>query len=95
MAGKVESEENMMLDLLMKRRSCRKFQQKTVETDKIEKILLSAQLSPSGKNACPWEFITIEDKETLQKLGDCRKPNQPFLPQAHRKPEKMHTYPVI
>lgn len=71
-----------MLDLLMKRRSCRKFQQKTVETDKIEKILLSAQLSPSGKNVCPWEFITIEDKETLQKLGDCRKPNQPFLPQA-------------
>lgn len=31
----MESEENMMLDLLMKRRSCRKFQEKTVEAENL------------------------------------------------------------
>ena len=41
----------------------------------------------NGRKSGKWgeydvRFIVIEDKETLQKLGDCRKPNQPFLPQA-------------
>lgn len=71
-----------MLDLLLKRRSCRQFEDKLVETEKKEKLLQAAQLSPSGKNTRPWEFVVIENKETLQKLGNCRNPNQPFLPDA-------------
>lgn len=77
-----EREERFMLDLLLARRSCRKFENKAVEEDKKEKILQAAQLAPSGKGARPWEFVVIEDRETLQKLGSCRSPGQPFLPQA-------------
>lgn len=69
-----------MLDLLLARRSCRKFEDKAVEAEKKEKLLQAAQLAPSGKTTRPWEFVVIENKETLQKLGDCRNPNQPFLP---------------
>ena len=71
-----------MLDMLLKRRSCRKFEDKAVEAEKKEKLLQAAQLAPTGKNTRPWEFVVIENKETLQKLGDCRNPNQPFLPKA-------------
>lgn len=69
-----------MFDLLLARRSCREFEDKAVEAEKKEKLLQAAQLAPTGKNARPWEFVVIENKETLQRLGDCRSPNQPFLP---------------
>lgn len=71
-----------MLDMLLARRSCRKFENRAVEAEKKEKLLQAAQLAPSGKTTRPWEFVLIENKETLQKLGDCRKPNQPFLPET-------------
>ncbi len=71
-----------MLDLLLTRRSCRKFEDKAVEAGKKEKLLQAAQLGPTGKSTHPWEFVVIENKETLQKLGDCRKPKQSFLPEA-------------
>lgn len=71
-----------MLDTLLNRRSCRKFKDMAVEQEKLEKILQAAQLAPSGKNTRPWEFVVVEEKETLQKLGGCRKPSQPFLPEA-------------
>lgn len=71
-----------MLDTLLTRRSCRKFEDKAVEAEKKEKLLQTAQLGPTGKNTRPWEFVVIKNKETLQKLGNCRNPNQPFLPEA-------------
>ncbi|TCL58836.1 nitroreductase [Kineothrix alysoides] len=71
-----------MLEMLLARRSCRKFEDKAVEEEKKEKLLQAAQLAPTGKSTRPWEFIVIENKETLQKLGNCRNPNQPFLPET-------------
>ena len=71
-----------MLNLLLHRRSCRAFEEKPVEAEKREKILQAAQLAPSGKNLRPWEFVVIEDRETLEKLGNCRAPSQPFLPKT-------------
>lgn len=68
--------------LLLKRRSCRRFKNDAVDPQKTEKLLQAAQLAPSGKNTRPWEFIVIQDRQTLQKLGNCRTPNQPFLPDA-------------
>ncbi|MGC4020113.1 MAG: nitroreductase family protein [Muricomes sp.] len=71
-----------MLDILLTRRSCRKFEDKAVEAEKKEKLLQAAQLGPSGKGNAPWEFVVVENKETLQKLGNCRNPKQPFLPET-------------
>lgn len=69
-----------MLDLLLKRRSCRKFEARAVEAEKKEKLLQAAQLGPSGRSRRPWEFVVIENRGTLQKLGSCRDPKQAFLP---------------
>lgn len=71
-----------MLDMLLTRRSCRKFEDRAVEAEKKEKLLQAAQLAPSGRTTRPWEFVVIEDKEMLQKLGNCRNPNQAFLPET-------------
>ena len=68
-----------MLEMLLARRSCRKFEDKAVEAEKKAKLLQAAQLGPTGKNTRPWAFVVIENKETLQKLGNSRKPVQPFL----------------
>ena len=71
-----------MLDMLLKRRSCRKFEDRAVEAEKREKLLQAAQLAPSGKNKRPWEFVVVENGETLQQLGNCRNPQQSFLPET-------------
>lgn len=71
-----------MLDLLLTRRSCRKFEDRSVEAEKKEKLLQAAQLAPTGKNSRPWEFVVIENREILQNLSNCRNPHQPVLPQA-------------
>ncbi len=61
-----------MLNLLMKRRSIRKYEDKAIERGLLDRILQGALTSPSGKNRRPWELIVVEDKEQLKKLGDSR-----------------------
>lgn len=51
------------------RTSIRKYQNKSVEDDKIEKILQAAMAAPSAGNQQPWEFYVVKDKTTLDKLS--------------------------
>ena len=41
---------------------------KKIEKEKVNEILKAAMRAPSGMNAQPWEFIVVDDKETLQKM---------------------------
>ena len=59
-------------DLLKSRRSIRKYQSKAVEPDKIELITRAALMSPASKRRNPWEFIVVQDHETLSKLSQTR-----------------------
>ncbi|WMM25362.1 nitroreductase family protein [Tissierella sp. MB52-C2] len=61
-----------MLDLLMKRRSIRKYEDREIEKEALDKILQGALTSPSSKNRRPWELIVVDNKENLTKLGDSR-----------------------
>jgi nitroreductase len=51
------------------RRSIRKYENRSVEKEIIEKLLKAGMQAPSAANQQPWEFIVVEDKETLQKLS--------------------------
>ena len=51
------------LSAIMDRRSIRKFEDRPVETEKIEAILRAAMQSPTGKNSQCWEFLVIEKEE--------------------------------
>ena len=51
------------------RTSVRKYQDKPVEDEKIEKMLRAAMAAPSAGNQQPWEFYVVKDKATLEKLS--------------------------
>ena len=69
-----------MLELLMKRRSIRKYKPEAVREDTLQKIMQAALLSPSSRGRTPWEFVVVQNKDTLKALGKCRHPQQAFLP---------------
>jgi nitroreductase len=56
------------LDLVRKRYSLRKFQDKKIEKEKMLEVLEAARLAPSAANCQPWHFIVVQDKATLEKV---------------------------
>lgn len=54
---------------IFNRRSIRKFKDQPVEKKKIETLLRAGMQAPSAANQQPWEFIVVENKETLTKLS--------------------------
>jgi nitroreductase len=71
-----------MLDLLMKRRSIRKFTDQEVTEEQVKQVLQAGLLSPSSYGKRSWEFVVVRDKEMLQQFGNCRQPKQGVLPEA-------------
>jgi len=74
------------LELIYKRQSDRKYIDKEVEKDKLERCLEAARLAPSASNSQPWTFIVINDPELKDKLarktvGPAKTFNK-FVPQA-------------
>ncbi|MBQ2805166.1 MAG: nitroreductase family protein, partial [Clostridia bacterium] len=53
---------------MLARRSIRKFQDKPVCTEDIDKMLRGAMSAPSACNKQPWEFYVVTNAELLGKL---------------------------
>lgn len=64
---------NSFSELISQRRSIRKFKSEQLKSEEVELILKAGLKSPSSKNAKPWHFIAVEDKELLEKLSHCKK----------------------
>jgi nitroreductase len=47
----------------------RAFQPKPVPPDVIQRILEAGRLTGSSKNGQPWQFIVVENRDTLNQLG--------------------------
>jgi len=62
--------EYNFLELAKKRQSDRKYLNKPVEKEKIERCLEAARLAPSACNAQPWKFIVVDNPEIKNKLAD-------------------------
>jgi len=56
------------LDLAKRRYSCRKYDKRPAEQEKLDLILEAARIAPSAANCQPWHFIVIRDKEVLKKI---------------------------
>ncbi len=68
-----------MIDLLRSRRSIRRYAPRPVEPDKqalLEEALLRA---PSSHHHRPWEFVFVEDRETLGRLARAKPHGSSFL----------------
>lgn len=72
----------MIIDLLRKRRSIRRFQDKPVNQDDIDLLIEAALRSPSSKGINPWEFIVVQDKELIQRLAVAKPHGAAFLKNA-------------
>lgn len=57
------------MNSIFHRVSIRKYQDRPVEREKIEKILRAAMQAPSAGNQQPWEFYVVTDKEKIKELG--------------------------
>ena len=69
-------------NLLIRRRSIRKFSEELLSPDEIRKIIEAALLSPTSKNKHSWEFIAVEEKEVLGKLSVCKPNSAQFIADA-------------
>ncbi|HCM21781.1 MAG TPA: NAD(P)H nitroreductase, partial [Porphyromonadaceae bacterium] len=59
-------------NLLLQRRSIRKFTDQLLTPEQTQSILQAALLSPTSKNKHSWEFVVVEDKERLNALSKCK-----------------------
>lgn len=59
-------------DLLINRRSIRKYTDQDIPAEDVKKIFEAALLSPTGKNSRAWHFIAVDDPEMLERLSHCK-----------------------
>lgn len=60
----------MIIELLKKRCSVRRFKKKEIPSDVIELILEAGRLSPSGGNEQSWKYGVITDKKLILQIAD-------------------------
>lgn len=57
------------MNSIMTRRSTRRYLDKAVEPEKVERLLRAAMQSPTGHNAQDWEFIVVTDPDTRRDVS--------------------------
>ncbi len=70
-----------VLEAIRRRYSCRAYQEREIEAEKLDEILEAARLAPSAKNMQDWRFVVVTDSQTKQKLAEAAN-NQMFLAKA-------------
>ncbi len=70
-----------VLEAIRRRYSCRAYQDKPVEREKLEQIFEAARLAPSAKNLQDWRFVVVTDKEKKRKLAEAAN-DQKFIESA-------------
>ena len=58
-----------LLEGLHTRRRIRAYTDQPVTCEQLREIIRAGTMAPSGLNNQPWRFVTIQNKETLQKLA--------------------------
>ena len=59
-----------ILETIRKRYSCRAYQQKSIEPDKLDTILEAARLAPSARNMQDWRFVVVTDSQIKRQLAE-------------------------
>jgi nitroreductase len=58
------------IEAMYKRRSIRKYKDRVVEREKLDKLLSVAMAAPTAMNSKPWHFVVVDDKEKMNGLRD-------------------------
>ena len=65
---------NYMEQLIVNRRSCRRYLDKNVEPEIIDRILSAMAAAPTGGNPCGVEYTVIDDKERVKQIWNVAYP---------------------
>lgn len=60
--------QNNTLEVILSRRSIRRYTDRPVEDSSIETLLKAGMSAPSAHNQQPWEFIVVDDRKTLEEI---------------------------
>jgi len=56
-------------EAIRKRYSCRAYQEKAIEKEKLSQVLEAARFAPSAKNTQDWRFVVVAEKKEKQKVA--------------------------
>ena len=59
-----------LLDIIRKRYSCRAYQDKPIEQEKLAQLFEAARLAPSAKNLQDWRFVVVADKQIKRQVAE-------------------------
>lgn len=59
-------------DLITERRSIRRYTSEAIAADDVRLILEAALMAPTSKSSRSWQFVCVDDPDTLQRLSDCK-----------------------
>jgi len=59
-----------VLEAIRKRYSCRAYQERSIEQEKLDIIFEAARLAPSAKNTQDWRFVVVTDKQIKRKVAE-------------------------
>ncbi len=65
---------NSTLESIHTRTSVRSYTSESVSKELLVELVKAGMAAPSAMNKQPWEFIVIQDRETLNKLGEIKPP---------------------
>jgi nitroreductase len=60
-----------VMEAIRKRYSCRAYQEKAIEREKLDSILEAARLAPSARNTQDWRFVVVTEGGTKRRVAEC------------------------
>ena len=60
----------------------RKFTEEELTQEEVVLLLKAALMAPSSKRSNPWQFVVVDDKETLKQLAHCKEQASQFIADA-------------
>lgn len=70
-----------VFEAIKDRYSCRAYQDRPIEKEKLEQLFEAARLAPSAKNLQDWRFVAVTDKKSKRLLAGAAN-NQKFIENA-------------
>ncbi|MDR2148056.1 MAG: nitroreductase family protein [Tannerella sp.] len=68
--------------LIVSRQSARKFTERKLSPDDVQKILQAALLAPTSRNSRSYEFVAVENETVLKQLSECKNSTALFLAES-------------
>lgn len=69
-------------ELIKSRRSMRKFTGEELTQEQVVTLMKAALMAPTSKRSNAWQFVVVDDKETLRRLSLCKAQASLFIADA-------------